>query len=77
MTTLAEAKRDFRMGLIKGARIYEHMGVLLVELQYVPAVSSPVLADARSRQARQFKSYDTALRAVREVGFKVSGVVVL
>lgn len=81
MPTMAEAKRDFRMGLIKAAEIQAHdfMGdqFLTVALKYSPPVENPVLTDARTKQPRRFKSYDTAVNALREVGFSVSGLAVL
>ena len=77
MATMAEAKRDFGFGLIKGAKIYNQMGYLIVELQYSANLEERFLTDARDKLARQFKTYDAAIRACEQVGFKVDGVAVL
>lgn len=69
------------MGLIKAAEIHRHdfMGdeFLTVSLKYSPPVDEPGLIDARTKQPRKFKSYDTAVKAIRDVGFLVSGLAVL
>ena len=77
MATMAEAKRDFGFGRIKGAKIFDQMGYLVVDLQYSVDKGEGFLTDARSRSPRQFKSYDTAVKALRDIGFKVDGVAVL
>lgn len=72
--TMAEAKRYFEMGMLKGYTLQEMLG-LGVEVQFEVETREQrlhgVLADARTKKARAFKSWDGAVSALRQVGFQV------
>lgn len=73
MATMAESKRDFENGIIRGFRIERVMGKKVVVLLYVSrsGISEDWLDDARTKTARQFKTYDAAVSALEQVGFSV------
>jgi len=69
--TMATAKRDFQIGYATGfylVRVPMSTGWMVV----VKAGSAErVLVDARSKQAREFRTLDAAISAVEDIGFRV------
>ena len=71
--TMAEAKKQFQLGVLKGFAIARTMGVCMVSFD-VQAGSGRVdgqLVDARTKEPRQFKTLDAACSALEQVGFRV------
>lgn len=71
LNTMAQAKRDFEIGyLTKYSLEREPMGngwrVHLGE-----GMAQGYLSDARTKQPRVFKSLDSAVNALEDIGFKV------
>jgi hypothetical protein len=73
--TMANAKRDFAAGYLSGfelASLRPLVSVWIVRLQG-PA-GAGALVDARSKEAREFKTLDAAVRAIEEIGFQVNAL---
>lgn len=71
--TMAEAKRLFSMGVLEKVLFATGFGDEDWVVTFVDAKgSSCSLLPAKSRSPRIFKTLDAAVRAAREVGFKVS-----
>ena len=74
--TMAEAKRDFRHGLITGADVVRpgmSAGVWSVVLRYTvggPLFGSVLLVDARTRKPREFRTLDAAFSALEQIGLR-------
>ena len=72
-STMAQAKRDFEIGYLTAARLkrWPLMGsgwfVWLGE-----GMGAGWLADARTKQPREFKSADAAISALEQIGFEVN-----
>jgi hypothetical protein len=73
--TMAEAKRDFKMGHLKGFTLErEVMGDgWYLTLKHGGGVGP--LVDAREKQPRMFRSLDAAIAAAEQVGFRVVALV--
>jgi hypothetical protein len=76
MATMAEAKRDFENGVIRGFRIVKGMdyaGGKALELLYTANAAKQVdwMLDARTKRTRIFKTYDAAVSAAEMIGFNV------
>lgn len=71
--TMAQAKRDFQIGYLSAARLkrYPMQGagwfVWLGE-----GMAAGWLTDARTKQPREFKSADSAISALEQIGFEVN-----
>lgn len=70
--TMAQAKRDFHMGYLKGFELER----FVLNPGWVVYLSNgakyDVLVDARSHGIRHFKTLDAAVSALSEIGFEVS-----
>lgn len=69
--TMAQAKRDFDHGHLVGANILRpgmHAGVWCIQLVTVRVDGTGWLVDARTKQAREFKTLDAAFSALLQVG---------
>jgi len=76
--TMAQAKRDFSIGYLTGYG-FERFTLGGVSSWYVRLSGGSArgsLVDARSKQVREFRSLDAAVRAVEEIGFKVESLTV-
>lgn len=72
--TMAQAKRDFGLGLLRSFELHwwiDAWVVFLVSSVPVAGFSAPLL-DARTESPRRFKTADAAVRSAQEVGFRVS-----
>jgi hypothetical protein len=71
--TMADAKKQFALGIIKGYAIDRAMkqNVVRFSLQVDKQRSVGVLVDARTKQPRAFKTLDAAVSAIEQVGFSV------
>ena len=71
--TMAQAKREFGLGYIKGADIVRpgmHAGVWCV-LVFRPGVEgSGWLVDARTHKPREFRTLDAAFSALEQIGLR-------
>lgn len=71
--TMAEAKRLFSLGIFEKVLFATGFGDEDWTVTFVDGKgSSASLLPAKSRSPRIFKTLDAAVRAAREVGFKVS-----
>ena len=72
--TMADAKKDFHRGLLSGFAFERNLGQIHVVFEVAAGGTTlyAQLVDARTRKVRFFKSWDSAVRAVEEVGFQVS-----
>jgi hypothetical protein len=71
--TMAEAKRLFSMGVLNGFHLTAGFG----DEEWSVSLSGPkeswgFLITSKSKGPRIFKTLDAAVRAAREIGFKVS-----
>lgn len=73
---MAQAKRDFRNGLITGADILKApmSEVWVIKFRTKGPDKEGWLIDAKRHEARQFKTLDAAFAAVLEVGLKPEGL---
>lgn len=70
--TMAEAKKSFQMGILKGFTVERVAGLNTVsfDVNVNGERSRAVLVDARSgSSARHFKTLDAAVNAVEQIGF--------
>lgn len=79
MATMAQAKREFELGMHRGFRIDRINQLNYVVLLYSTIATpntkhSETLDDARTRQPRAFKTLDAAVRSLEMIGFKVDHV---
>ena len=72
MWTMEQAKRDFQFGFLDSFHIERVNDVWRVQLRGGSA--SGVLVDAREKKPRLFKSLDSAVSAVEQIGFKVDSL---
>lgn len=74
--TMAQAKRDFPLGIVKGWRIDAIpmqpgcWGVVLLGFAHTDGP----LVDVRSKEVRCFKTLDAAVGALVEIGFRVESL---
>jgi len=75
MATMSEAKRDFEAAYLKAFYVLPDLepGSWNLDLEDINGRRG-FLVDARSRQARIFKTSDAAIAAAREIGFQVKGL---
>lgn len=73
--TMAQAKKDFERGLLLSARLefLDIAGVWVVV--FVGVGHEGYLIDARFKIQRMFRTLDSAVSALRSVGFQVRGLV--
>lgn len=71
--TMAEAKRDFRLGYIGQYSVERDpwMSGWFVYLGPKENKTLHPLVDARTKRNRQFKTLDAAVSAIEDVGFEV------
>jgi len=76
MWTMEQAKRDFRFGFLDSFHIERvNDGVNDVwRVRLRGGSASGVLVDAREKKPRLFKSLDSAVSAVEQIGFKVDSL---
>lgn len=67
--TMAQAKRDFQAGYIKGCNIDFIAGVWVIFIR--ANAGTGFLVDARTKENRTFKSLDSAMRSLSDIGFRV------
>lgn len=67
---VAQAKRDFERGMLRGFSIKDHVMFDYVIVLH-SATGDDVLTKARTADARNFKTFDAAVRVLRQIGFKV------
>ena len=82
--TLAEAKRDFERGFIKGFRAYResfiqdtdgwHGSGWKVEFTGILGAGTSWLVDTRTKKVRIFKSLDGLASTLESVGFRVDTI---
>lgn len=75
--TMAQAKRDFEIGYLSGVRFWRSIAdgePWTVGLEGGSARGH--LVDARSKQVREFKTLDAAIRAAEEIGFEVKALTI-
>lgn len=71
--TMAQAKRDFGLGLLCSFELHwllDAWVLFLVSSVPVAGFSAPLL-DARTQSTRRYKTADAALRSAAEVGFRI------
>lgn len=70
--TMAQAKRDFAAGYLQGFEL-ANLGPMLKAwvVRLDGNAGTGELVDARSKEPREFKTLDAAVRAAEEVGFRV------
>lgn len=80
--TMAQAKRDYQRGFLKGWEIVEYGAVLGVKGAWFIKVESTLgmdgigfLVDAHGHEPRQFKTLDGALAALRQIGFQAKRII--
>lgn len=73
--TLAQAKREFALGLIVSYDLERAILGAGWHLMLRTASDVGYLVDARDKSPRLFKSLDSAVSAVEAVGFGVNGLV--
>lgn len=71
MTTLAQAKRDFQIGYLTKYRIERAPVPPGWMLHLGEGNAAGWLVDARSKQPRVFKSLDSVVAALEDIGFSV------
>ena len=76
--TMAKAKNDLERGLLKELGIealpLDRGWAILIESR-LGMDGSGWLVDARSKQPREFKTLDAAVRALAQIGFEVAHLV--
>ena len=73
--TMAEAKRDFHMGYMKGFTLEREAMGQGWYLSLKHAKGTGPLIDAREKQPRTFRTSDAAIAAAEQVGFRVVALV--
>ena len=76
--TMAQAKRDFERGFLKGVEVrhWEIAGGVWTVMLESMGGSIGFLVDARTKRTREFKTVDAAVRAIQSMGFKIKTLVV-
>lgn len=73
--TLAQAKRDFDMGLLTDWRLHQHAMSDGWVVQLVgPKMAVGPLVEVRAKTIRVFKTLDAAVGILRDIGFQVQGM---
>lgn len=72
--TMAEAKKDFERGYLTGFVLSSAPSLEGVDGWWMflntDRNTQPVLVDAKSKQARVFRTVDAAISAARQIGFR-------
>lgn len=69
--TMEQAKRDFQLGYLASFQIHRQPLDAGWSVVLSDGSNSGPLVDARTRQPRAFKSLDSAVSALEQVGFSV------
>lgn len=73
--TMAQAKRDFRNGLILGADVLQAPMSKVWCIRFkTKGLGEAWLIDAKRHEGREFKTLDAAFAAVLEVGLRPEGM---
>lgn len=77
--TMAQAKQDFKRGLLGKVRIVAAMpGMWTVQLtSKLEKDGTGLLVDARKKKPRQMKSLDAAVATVAQIGFEIKQLIVV
>jgi len=80
MATMAQAKRDFGIGYLRGFSILRDVADMSgnprgwnLDLEDINGRRG-FLVDARTKTVRVFKTLDAAVAALEEIGFQVNGL---
>lgn len=80
--TMAQAKRDFERGFLQGWELWETGSMMGQPASWTVKIESKLgmdgigyLVDARTKNPRMFKTADSAISAIRQIGFRAQRII--